>query len=228
MRQELLLDVFQGTLLPSEPELMLRYSCSRNALREALDLLRQDGLVARVPGAGTFAILRPEIFQHDGLQGLAEQLPDGSSRVKVNVLEARLMPSPIPVAKRLEITPGEEVVFFERRLFLDGTPLSLWSSYLPAAIAGRILDMNLEQDFYHLIEVDLGLRLGRAEVAIDAIRPDHSGAVLLQCDPASPLLHLTRLARRDNNEPVELGFVHLRGERIQFLSNVQRTAPGGR
>jgi DNA-binding FadR family transcriptional regulator len=50
---EILSGVHGWTLLPSEAELTIRFATSRNALRDALDLLRREGIVERVPGAGT-------------------------------------------------------------------------------------------------------------------------------------------------------------------------------
>jgi GntR family transcriptional regulator len=43
-----------GTQLPTEPELMVTYDVSRHTVREALALLRADGLVAPRQGAGTY------------------------------------------------------------------------------------------------------------------------------------------------------------------------------
>jgi DNA-binding GntR family transcriptional regulator len=53
-------------------------------------------------------------------------------------------------------------------------------------------------------------------VADDVIAP------LLECAEGSPILHLTRFLRQDNGDPLELGFVYLRGDRIRFVSELAR------
>jgi GntR family transcriptional regulator len=208
--------------LPSEAELARRFGCSRNVLREALDALRQEGLISRVPGVGTFSVVEKQLYGHDLLRSLAEQLDDGAQRIITSPLEARLMPAPLSVSLMLGLKPDEEVVFFERRLYLDGTPLSVWASYLPASIAGDLLDCELSEDFYKLLEEDLRLHLGVAEICIDALCADEALASLLESEVGGPILHLTRLMRQSDGEPLELGFVHLRGERIQFVHVLQR------
>lgn len=47
-----------GARLPSEPELMDRYQVSRNTVRLALELLREEGLVVTGQGRGSFVVER--------------------------------------------------------------------------------------------------------------------------------------------------------------------------
>ncbi|WKU03143.1 GntR family transcriptional regulator [Micromonospora sp. HUAS LYJ1] len=44
-----------GTLLPTEGDLMVEFKASRGTVRQALAVLRKDGIVATAPGRGTFA-----------------------------------------------------------------------------------------------------------------------------------------------------------------------------
>jgi GntR family transcriptional regulator len=220
---EILSGAYRAGSLPSESELILMFGATRNAVREALDLLRRENLVERVPGAGTFVISAKAAHRQDRLLGLAEQLED-RSRVTVSVLHAGLMRAPKPAASRLGLEPGTQVVFLERRLFLDGTPLSLWSSYLPADRAAPLLTADLRRDFYDLAERYLGLELEGAEVITEAVAADQSMADLLQLQLGAPILHLERLTREKSGRPFEFGFVWLRGDRIQFVAQLHRGA----
>ena len=57
LRQDLLGGVFRpGDRLPSESELTREYSVSRTVVREAIAILRADGLVEARKGAGVFAL----------------------------------------------------------------------------------------------------------------------------------------------------------------------------
>jgi GntR family transcriptional regulator len=221
LRADLFSDVYTTRALPDEAKLVARYGCSRNALREALGMLQGEGLIDRIPGAGTFATSRQQANRHDYLEGLSEQLA-GTSRVAVVPMEIRLGPAPTAVACALCLTAGDEVVYFERRLFLDGTPLSVWASYLPANVAGGLLCADLEREFYQLVEHELGLAFGAGHVSVDAMVADSVIAGLLDCEEGAPVLHLTRLVRQQNGVPLELGFVHLRGDRIRFVSHLER------
>jgi GntR family transcriptional regulator len=228
LRMEILSGVHGWALLPSEAELTIRFATSRNALRDALDLLRREGIVERVPGAGTFIVRAKAIHRHDRIQGLADNLEDGHRRVTVSLLDVELLPAPGPVAAKLEIEPGSEVVFLERRLLLDGEPLSVWSSYLPADLAGSLVGGDLSVDFYELIEDRLGMQLGSAEFATEARLADDLIAELLDVEAGGAILFLERLLRQRSGRPLEFGFVYLRGDRIQFVALVTRPTAGDR
>ena len=219
---EILSGVHGWSVLPSESELTIRFSSSRNAMRDALDLLRNEGIVERVPGAGTFVVSNKTLHYQDRLQALSETLENGRRRIAVDVLDAGLMPAPETVAGRLEMPPGSEVVFLERRLILDGTPLSVWSSYLPADLTASLLQADLSLDFYELVETRLGLELQSAQLTTEARLADESVAELLGVQAGAPILFLERLLRERNGRPVEFGFVSLRGDRIQFTARVER------
>ena len=60
--------------LPAENCLAREFGVSRNAVRDALDLLRAEGLVERVPGVGTVVAARKYPHGLDHLLGLGETL----------------------------------------------------------------------------------------------------------------------------------------------------------
>jgi GntR family transcriptional regulator len=162
------------------------------------------------------------VHRHDRLQALAETLEDGHRRVVIDVREVGLQRAVGPVAQRLEVADGTEVVFLERCLHLDGAPLSVWSSYLPADVAGGLLHSDLHTDFYELMERQLRIELTSAEFLTEARLADELIAELLVVPPGSPVLFLERLVRGRSGAPVEFGFVFLRGDRIQFASSIDR------
>jgi GntR family transcriptional regulator len=224
LRKEILSGVHGWNLLPSEMELTVRFAASRNAVREALDFLRQEGIVARVPGAGTFVVRAKAVHRTSRLQGIAESQENGHRRVGIEIIDVELFPAPEVVATKLQIEPGSDIVFLERRLRLDNEPLSVWSSYLPSDLAGELVtgEVSPSLDFYELMERGLGMQLGTAELVTEATLADTALADILEVAPGAPILLVERLLRRCDGRPVEFGFVHMRGDRIQFHSLLTR------
>jgi GntR family transcriptional regulator len=212
-------------LLRSEAELTIRFGTSRNAMRDALDMLRREGIVERVPGAGTFVVTAQAVHRHDRIQGLSETLEDGARRVTVHVVGIEQLAAPIPVAGQLGVAAGSDVIFFERRLDLDGEPLSIWISYLPADLAGGLLDCDLTVEFHELIQRRLGLTCGSASFAVEAKLADESMAELLDVRPGAAILYRQRLLRLPSGRPLEFGFVYMRGDRISLVSEVTESRP---
>ncbi|GAB3994125.1 GntR family transcriptional regulator [Glycomyces albus] len=209
--------------LPSETDLAVEFSASRNVVREVLALLRDEGLVTRIQGCGTFVVSAKAEHGLDRLRGLAETFHAGHPRVANRVLLAERVPAVPLVAERLEIEPGAPVVALERIRLLDGEPVSLDASYLPAEVGEPLLAQDLEhRDVFALIESELGLPLGRARVAIESVAADSTVADLLETRVGSPLLFVERLAYSDLGRPVDLEFLRFRGDRISLSTLLVR------
>ncbi len=136
--------------MPSESELAAEFGVSRNAVRDGLALLKQEGLIDR-PARGTHVAQRK--YDH-GLD---------AARLKETLKGARRGPQrrprrpgdqpPPAVARRLQLEPGEPAVYIERVRYLGDLPLSLDLTYLVPDIGAEILGHDLEtNDVFALIE----------------------------------------------------------------------------
>lgn len=139
------------------------------------------------------------------------------------MLSAELIPAPRLVARRLQVPVGAEVVLIERLRRLDGAPLSLDTSYLPAELASPLLEVDLGvDDIFLILGGPLGLRLGAAEISIEAVRSDAGVAALLELPAGSPLLLLDRLTHLEDGRPVDLEFLRYRGDRLTLTTWLTR------
>lgn len=221
-----------ATSLPSEYDLSRKFGVSRNTVREALHLLRNERLLRRVPGAGTFVATRRAEQRLDRLRGLAETFRGSPDRVVNRVLAADVRPAPDYVASQLELEAGAPVMFVERLRSLDDDPLSLDGTYLPVDVAAPLLGPVPAQDtlggcdVFALLERTLGVRLGTATLCIEAVAADPGAARLLAVEPAAPLLLVTRLARLADGRPVDFEFVRYRGDRLSLTALLSRTVDG--
>jgi GntR family transcriptional regulator len=223
LRTRILDGVYGDRPLPSEAELALEFNASRNVVREVLALLRDEGLITRIQGSGTFVVSAKADHGLDRLRGLAETFAAHHPRVTNRILLAEPVPAVPLVAERLGIEQGAPVVALERLRMLDGEPVSLDASYLPADVGEPLLGHDLEhRDVYALIESELGMPLGRARVVIESVAADPVVADLLEARVGSPLLYVERLACTDDGRPVDLEFLRFRGDRISLSTLLVR------
>jgi len=226
LRSQLLDGAYDGISLPDEQALGQQFGVSRNVVRESLDLLRHEGLVERIPGAGTFVVSRKATHGLDRLRGLAESFPGGPGhpgRVVNEVLVADVVPASSFVSDQLELPVGTPVLFIERLRLLDQAPLSLDASYLPADVARPLLDADLaSEDVFGLLEERMGLGLASADLSIEAVAADESTARLLGMGPGAALLLVARLTRLADGRPVDLEFVRYRGDRLSLTTRLYR------
>lgn len=226
LRTRILAGAYGTRPLPSEGQLAADFHASRNIVRDVLALLRTEGLVDRIPGVGTFVVSGKAVQRLDRLRGLAESFDTGCDRVVNQVLLADVVPATPAVAERLLLDPGSDIVALERVRLLDGQPLSLDASYLPADIGRPLLDMDLRRhDVFGLLEGELGQSLGAATLSIEAIAADRTVADLLHVSGGFPLLFFERLAYTDSGRPIDLEFVRYRGDRMSLAGVLHRT-PG--
>ncbi|WP_019074272.1 GntR family transcriptional regulator [Streptomyces hokutonensis] len=223
LRHELLADGFPDGTLPHESILATEYGASRNTVRQALDLLRAEGLVDRLPGVGTVVVARKYPHGLDRLMGLAETLRE-HGQVTNEVRTMGPAPAPAPVAERLRVQPGTDVLYIERLRRLNGIPLSLDLTYLPLDIGTTLLDADLENtDVFRLLESVTGQGLGHAEITLEAVNADAHSAAVLEAPRGAAVLMLERLTHLADGRPVDLEFIRFRGDRITMSGLLHRS-----
>ncbi|HET7072731.1 MAG TPA: GntR family transcriptional regulator [Mycobacterium sp.] len=211
--------------LPAEQELAAEFFVSRNAVREALAVLKREGLIERGPKVGTHVAQRKYEHGLDALLGLKETFKN-LGEVRNEVRAAMLVTAPPSVARRLRLEPGEQAVFVERLRYLGDLPLSLDLTYLAPDIGTQILDYPLEtNDLFALIEQVSGQRLGSASLALEAIPADAHSAATLEVPDGAALLMLERLTSLDDGRPVDLEYIRMRGDRITMRGSLIRAEP---
>ncbi len=198
--------------LPSEEELIRAFGVSRNSIREALDLLRDEGLLERITGAGTFAgrsVLRHELDLTRLLDGGLFRL-EGLER-RVLLVERR--PAPPPLARLLQIEPGEPALLLEKVANLDGAPIFHATDWFREEVAEDVLRSDHRRETAELL-ASFGHRVGQVESSLEAVTATVADAKVLRVPEGSPLLLLEVLIRSDDSTPLECSFVRLRADRL--------------
>lgn len=225
LRQQIHADAYPDGL-PAELDLAAEFSVSRNTVREALTVLKHEGLIDRGPRVGTHVAQRKYAHGLDALLGLKETFKD-LGEVRNEVRAAMPVTAPPSVARRLRLKPGEQAVFVERLRYLGDLPLSLDLTYLAPDIGRQVLSHPLEnpleeEDLFALIEEVSGQRLGSAALALEAIPADAHSAATLQVPDGAALLMLERLTSLADGTPVDLEYIRMRGDRITMRGNLVR------
>jgi GntR family transcriptional regulator len=222
LRHQVLAGRFPDRVLPHEDVLGREYGASRNTVRQALGLLRGEGLVERVPGVGTVVTARKYPHGLERLMGLAETLREHGP-VSNEVRSVGPVPAPAPVAERLLLPRGTEVLYIERLRRLDGLPLSLDLTYIPLDIGTELIGADLENnDVFRLVEKIAGRPLGTAEISLEAVNADAHSAAVLAVPRGAALMMLERLTHLADGRPVDLEFVRFRGDRITMRGLARR------
>lgn len=204
-----------GERLPGENDLMATYGVARMTARQALGVLRDEGVAEARKGAGVFVReYRP--LRRRGIQRLAPQQWGGGRSIWSADIENRSLEvdritvseeaAPDRVGRVLELAGEETVCVRRRRFVLDGKPVLLATSYLPASlVAGSAItqeDTGAGGTYARLAE--LGHEPVHFREEIRSRMPSKDEAAELSMSAGTPVILICRTAFTDEGRPVEI------------------------
>ncbi|GAA2598571.1 MULTISPECIES: GntR family transcriptional regulator [Streptomyces] len=204
-----------GDRLPGENDLMVTHGVARMTARQALSVLRDEGVAEARKGAGVFVReFRP--LRRRGVQRLAQrQWGNGRSiwsadienrSLEVDRITVADEAAPDGVAAVLSLADEETVCVRRRRFVLDGKPVLLATSYLPASlVAGTAItqeDTGKGGTYARLAE--LGCEPVHFREEIRSRMPSKDEASQLSMSAGTPVILVCRTAFTDEGRPVEV------------------------
>jgi GntR family transcriptional regulator len=209
--------------LPSEAELTKAFAVSRITVRHALRELHAEGLIFSVQGKGTF-VSKPKAVQNiQRLQGFEESMQDKgyeASAVLVSMTE-RLPPDAVRSA--FGLGPNENTVEIKRVRYLNREPVSVDLSYFPLDVGSRLYGRDVTHDIFTLLENDLGIPLGAADIKLEAVLASDEVMHLLGMDDGEPVLRVERLTFDASGRPIDFEYLSYRGNAFQYQLRIERS-----
>ena len=210
-----------GERLPSEAELAEIFQLSRITVRQALGRLSTDGLIERRQGVGTFVAPRKVAVQHDlSLSSSWRQRfrEEGHESTAILLEATADVVLPDEMARRLLPTDEVEGIMFLKRVQqVDGQPIGLTESWVPAAVAPGLTDQPLDDGS---LSATLRNRYGRSAATVDStletVLATVSDAQLLDTVTDVPLFVVTSVSREKNGDLLEVSRTSWVGGRVRF------------
>lgn len=207
-----------GHRLPTYDDLAKEHNCSLAAVRKAVDLLKQQGLVVTAQGSGTFVRDRQIARRHgtdryarsrwaaDGKPILVAEAEAQGRTAGQRLRELAEVPAPRAVAERLGVEPGTPVWVRRRTTFIDRRPNQLADSYyaLDTVRGTAIMDEDTGPGGGFARLEEKGIRLDRICEELAARMPTGPESVALQLPPGTPVVDLTRTTFDTEGHPVEV------------------------
>lgn len=204
-----------GDRLPGENDLMAAHGVARMTARQALGVLRDEGIAEARKGAGVFVrACRP--LRRRGIQRLArDQWGNGRSiwsadigdrELEVDQVSVSEETAPEGVSAILDLAEGDTTCVRRRRFVLDGKPVLLATSYLPSSlVAGSAItqeDTGPGGTYARLGE--LGYEPVHFREEIRSRMPSKDEAAQLSTATGTPVILLSRTAFTSQGRPVEV------------------------
>lgn len=207
----------------TEHALCAEFGVSRTTVRQALGYLKREGLVTSRRGVGTTGIAttrRVVRSSGDPLHGMLESKP--------RIVTLGRVPAPAMVARFFDIAPDAQVFQLTRVHDLDGAPLSVVRSYLPASLAAGLGRSAWRQPMHELLWERFGLRLARSVHTLRVARAMADVASLLGIGLADPVLRIQASTYLADGRPIRWTENYFREDRYEYVAEMQWPEPTGR
>ena len=203
-----------GARLGNEVDLAASLRLSRPTIRQAIQMLVNQGLLVRRRGVGT-QVVRTKVARPLRLSSLFDDLAGLGGKPESAVLVNRVEEAGAEVAELLEAPGLAHVRRLKRLRSTDGEPLALMNNYLPDGVIDPGDDELRERGLYQLLR-SAGVRLHAAEQNIGARLATEEDAELLHEEPGAALLTMQRTTYDDAGRVVEYGWHVYRASRYTF------------
>lgn len=216
-----------GARMPSERELSTQMGVSRVTLRRALAALERDGLIESTQGLGRFVRQsRPVEEPPNELVSLTQMGASLGLDVTSRVLTAHARPATLDEAEALVMGPGTELIEIERLRLLDGVPIVVDHSLIPAGRAPGLLDADFSTaSLYEELAARHGIVAWRADYVLQAEPAGERMAALLELALGEPVLVARQTTVDPSRRPFQLSVLTYRGDRYRFRTALQVGAP---
>lgn len=204
-----------GDRLPSLEDLSREFDVARVTVRQALELLWQDGLVSLQQGRGTYVTGVPtpsrKLKVETTLRDLAETYRTDKPQI-LNVVESSAVPALLP-----EDGSAAERYFYMRRVhYREGVPYCVISIYIDESVF-RVAPQRFREELVIPILVSLpGLTITRARQRLRVSTADMEVANHLRVPINSPVADIRRVFNGEHARVIYVGEVTMRGDFVDL------------
>ncbi|HSE92023.1 MAG TPA: GntR family transcriptional regulator [Methylomirabilota bacterium] len=215
-------DLAPGARLPNQRRLAREFGVTLMTLRQALEVLEREKLIARHHGLGTFVAAPSIDYDINHLRRFAGDLLAQGEAVTTRLLASRFVAADRRVAAALGLPPRARVLALERLRLVDGHPMSLQRSFLPAAIGEEVVKADLAATpLRQALEFKLGLAVDRARETVSAVRLGRREARELGCRAGVPAFESERVSSAADGRPIVFDHVFIPGDRFRITRELK-------
>lgn len=224
LRQNIHQGVYQlGEKLPTETKLAEQFAVNRHTIRQAIALLKHEGLLRVDRGRGTFVAAKTIRYAIGKRVRYNQTLKAQGWNTRFQLLRVLEVSADNAVAKGLEIPYGESVALIERLSFADEEPISIGTGYFPLKRFPDILEpknlkiLQEQQSISQFLQQVYGCDHIRRSTCVSARLVQPQDAKWLQIPLNQPILLAESVNVDQTGNVIEYGVTRLRGDRMELF-----------
>lgn len=211
--------------MPTENELIEQYKISRVTVRKALDILQNEGLVAKRRGYGTFVQSKKMEQQLNQVLHFSKEMEKRGKKSTTKVLANQLTDADTKISTALQIPLSTKLAHISRLRYADDIPMCMESAYLIYENCPLVLAQNFSTSSLRtFLSSFYGIVWTHAHQNIYAIKADAKLAEYLEIKKGEPLFYIERISYDQNNQPGEFLRAYYRGDSYSLSINLSASS----
>ncbi|MCI8550617.1 MAG: GntR family transcriptional regulator [Lachnospiraceae bacterium] len=215
----------RGDRFPAETELAEILGISRLTLREAMNALKQEGVISAIQGKGTFVTFDYHYMANflNLNKSVTEMIEDNGYTCSTSLFQKKLVKAGEDVAEGLDISEDSDVLVCERIRLADDIPVVYSLDYLAPQLASHFLQItDAEVSLYNFVEEKCGIEIGQCMTEIVPVAADEELAGKLEVPLYTPLLKFKVRVQDMYCTPIIYAEECLRTDKFKFIANRRR------
>ncbi|WP_410014828.1 GntR family transcriptional regulator [Sodalis sp. C49] len=217
-------ELVEDDRIPSEFQIMDMLEVSRGTVKKAVAQLVKAGTLVQVQGKGTF--VKKENIAYplgEGLLSFAESLESQKISFSTCVVTSRIESANRFVAEKLQIKPGQDILYLERLRSIGDEKAMLIENRINIELCPGITEVDFnKENLFPTIERLSQQKIRYSESRYAARLIGNERGHFLDISEEAPVLHLEQLVFFSRTLPVEFGNVWLKGNKYYLGTILQR------
>lgn len=215
----------EGDLIPKELDLSQQYGVSRPTVRQALNMLVNDGYLRRVRGKGSY-VTKPKVLQQytQFIESYNYEMEKKGLVPSTRVLEISLTYPGPKVQEQLGLTAEEKIVKLRRLRSVSENgslkPIILTTVYFPFRLLPDVFQYDFErQSFYDVLGAH-GVQVKRGTRLLEIKTLYGEKASLFDLPDGSPCHYISSVGYDGEGRPVEYSENYYPADRNTFIIEI--------
>lgn len=207
--------------LPKEEVLSKKYNVGRTTIRRALDLLKEDGAIFSVQGAGTY--IKPHLYTQplSSLYSFTDTLKSCNTLIQNTIIDYEIVEADRSLAKKTQYPEGTKFHKLLRLRSAREYPLMLELTYLPQSRFWELDTTVLSQgSLYEYLGSRYGFHSEHAREVFRPVMPRPDEKTLLHISSSTPCMLLERFSY-EGDTLVEYTKSIVRGDKYAFTVDLR-------
>lgn len=202
LRAKLLL-LPDGAPFETEQALAETYGAARGTIRQALNVLVQEGLLLRTQGSGSFRS-QPlnSLYRFTLSQELSDAIREIGTKSSLQHLSVTVVPASTDVADLLGIPHGEKVRKVSRVRSINGKPYACCIGYLRTDEIPQFYKRDYTSTLSELIRIKMKIQIKKRRCDFRAVAADETVSDLLELPLGSPVLEIRVMCTGSDDQPL--------------------------